>query len=416
MPGRLRHFDIDQLRLPRRRAGRPYAMRTTHTMRKIRGGHGLARPHSVAETAALRGHVVNLEGGLLSTSGDYRTTEQDLDALVAQLDRWASSAGHVPRVVLYSHGGLVDEGAGLAGALRDTPWWLANGVYPIFFVWETGLLEILEQAWRRRAAIRPRAFLTDPLVEMALGPTVGRPAWNRIKASARLASVPATEGSGPGGAALLAARLATWSHKFHARTGAAAEWHAVGHSAGAIFHCHFLPALHQALLATASGPAAGPHIKSLSLLAPAVRTDLFKQMLAPRIGHDIGSLTMFTMKQREELRDNVLMIYRKSLLYFVRNACEDPPYSTPILGLEESVRADPDLLALFGLAGRPGPAQAIWTPTPEHAGRAASQARSPPRFRRRPADHGLGHAPHTGPGQCHRPARPTPWPAEPAIM
>ncbi|MGV3655880.1 MAG: hypothetical protein ACO1N5_16885, partial [Noviherbaspirillum sp.] len=147
-------------------------------------------------------------------------------------------------------------------------------------------------------------------------------------------------------------------------------------SAGAIFHCHFLPVLQQALLARASGPAAGPALKTVSLLAPAVRTDLFKGTLAPRVGRDIGSLALFTMKQREELRDNVLMIYRKSLLYFVRNACEDPPYSTAILGLEESVRADPELLALFGLAGAPGPAQAIWSPTSGHAGRDASQARS----------------------------------------
>lgn len=376
MPRTLRQFDIEQLRLPRRRAGRPYAMRAVRTMRTIPAWQGFARPHSAAESETLRGHVVNLEGGLLSTSGAYRTTEQDLDALVAQLDRWASFAGHAPRVVLYAHGGLVDERAGLAGALRDISWWLANGVYPIFFVWETGLLEILEQAWRRRAAIAPRAFLTDPLVEIALGPTVGRPAWNKIKASARMASAPAVEGSGPGGATLLAARLAAWSHGFRTRTGAAAEWHAVGHSAGAIFHCHFLPVLQQDLLAGASRPAAGPALKTVSLLAPAVRTDLFKRTLAPRIGRGIGSLALFTMKQRDELRDNVLMIYRKSLLYFVRNACEEPPYSTAILGLEESVRADPELLALFGLAGAPGTAQAIWSPTSEHAGRDASQARS----------------------------------------
>src|SRR5690606_5534450 len=158
---------------------------------------------------------------------------------------------------------------------------------------------------------------------------------------------------------ILALRLADWRRELQLRTGKTAEWHAVGHSAGATFHCHFLPALQQALLATGCGPA----IKTVSLLAPAVRTDLFQRTLAQRRGRDIRGPALVTRSRRVGLRDNGLLISRTSLLSFLRNACAEPRQSTPILGLEESLRADPDSLALFALAGAPGPAQAIGSPS-----------------------------------------------------
>jgi hypothetical protein len=68
----------------------------------------------------------------------------------------------------------------------------------------------------------------------------------------------------------------------------------------------------------------------------------------------------------------VIEIYRKSLLYFVRNACENPTRTTPILGLEESVRADPDLVKFFGLGAAPGKAGIVWSPTSTTTGSAAS--------------------------------------------
>ena len=272
----------------------------------------------------------------------------------------------------------MSEREGLGTALRNYQWWLGNGIYPIFFVWETGFLEILAQERQRRAYDVQPEFITDPVIEATLGPTVGRPAWNQIKASALLASVPAAAaGSGqPGGAAQFAAKFTMWQKDFQSKTDAPLQLHMVGHSAGAIFHCHFLAALEQAHTDAALIAPGNPLIKTVSFLAPAVRTDLFKTLLLPRLGKTIGDLALFSMKQRDELRDNVLLFYRKSLLYFVRNACEEPPYSTPILGLQESVRADPQLVALFGPDRGNGAAQAIWSPTSQNSGRSASQSRS----------------------------------------
>ena len=335
------------------------------------GARGLFTSFTPAEVEIFRSHVIDLARGQLSSGGCYQNTEADLDELIARLDRWvAQRSGKAARVMFFGHGGLVDEQAGLGIALRDYQWWLANDVYPIFFVWETGFLEVFQQEWQQREA-GERAFITDPLLEWTLGPTIGEPTWSRIKDSALLASSDFTGTGKPGGAMVFLRKLAKWFATASPQA-AKVEFHAVGHSAGAIFHCHFLPALEATFKSVAKAPQ--PVVASLALLAPAVRADLFQQMLAPRLGTSIGATSMFTMERRSELVDDVIKLYRKSLLYFVRNACEKPTHSTAILGLEESVRADPALVSLFGLGGSAGKAEVIWSPTPGTSGNAAAKA------------------------------------------
>jgi len=333
---------------------------------------GLGARCTPQEVDVFRSHVADLSGGQLSDSGCYKNTEADLDELIARIDKWiAARAGAAARIVFFAHGGLVDEQAGLGVALRDYRWWLANDIYPVFFVWETGFFEELKQGWQQHQAdAGARDFLTDPLFEFILGPTVGRPTWDKIKDNAFLSSSDVTGTGGPGGAAIFAHKLAKWFAGPNPQA-AKVEFHAAGHSAGSIFHCQFLPALEAAFKGIAKAPK--PIVKSLALLAPAVRTDLFAQMLVPRVGVSIGACTMFTMKRQSELVDNVIEVYRKSLLYFVRNACENPT-PTPILGLEESVRADPALVQFFGLGTVKGNAEAVWSPTSAMSGNAASRA------------------------------------------
>ena len=339
-------------------------------------GRGFGAPFSADDIEVFKSHVVNLSGGQLSLSGLYGNSESDLDGLIARLAKWVDERKALPaRIVFYAHGGLVDEKAGLTACLLYRRWWLANDVYPIFFVWETGFFEALAQeAGCQRAADISRGFF-DPVLEHTLGPLVGRPTWDRIKKSAFLASLIRSETNRPGGAALLLAKLAAWFAALAAAKKTSIEMHAVGHSAGAIFHSHFVPALAAAFDGGAGAPK--PLVKTLAFLAPAVRVDLFKEMLLPHVGGAIGAMAMFTMDQRNEMRDNVIAIYRNSLLYFVRNACEDPTHTTPILGLDESTRADADLSALFGLGdakGR-GKAEGVWSPTVGvTSGRSAAQA------------------------------------------
>ena len=352
------------------------AMQAAQDWSGAAAGRGLGASFSAEDIEVFKSHVVNLSGGQLSQSGLYANTEADLDTLIARLAKWVDERKASPgRVVFYAHGGLVDEKKGLEACLLYRRWWLANEVYPVYFVWETGFLEALAQsAERERAADRSRGFF-DPVLEHTLGPTVGRPTWDRIKKSAFLASLNRSETNRPGGAALFLSKLAAWFSALPAAKKTTIEMHAVGHSAGSIFHSHFVPALATAFHGVKNAPS--PIIKTLAFLAPAVRVDLFKEMLLPEVGRAIGAMAMFTMDQRNEMRDNVAFIYRNSLLYFVRNACEDPTHTTPVLGLDESTRSDADLSALFGLGagnGR-GKADVVWSPTTNiTSGRSATQA------------------------------------------
>ena len=116
-----------------------------------------------------------------------------------------------------------------------------------------------------------------------------------------------------------------------------------------------------------------PRFDSLQLLAPALRVDGFRSQLLPLLGTDIERLTMYTMNMQAEEDDNCFQIYRKSLLYLVSRAFETQD-DAPILGLEQSLRADPELVTAFGLQpGIPGRAEVIWSPT---AADAAPESRS----------------------------------------
>ena len=326
-----------------------------------------------AQLAALRSHLVNLSCGRFSGEGEYKSTAGDVDAIFNQhLPAWLKGLpeGEKLRLLFYAHGGLVSESEGLKIAAKHVGWWKKNGVYPIYFVWETGLFETvgsLLSLCRSRAA---RALArdvrdiwdvtTDPLIEEAVRALQAPRLWGGMKRSAELAAAP------EGGARYVAARLA----EFCAKYGDRVELHACGHSAGAIFHSHFLSsALDHGV----------PDFKSLHFLAPAIRVDAFRETLLPRIGKGRGvdSLSLFTMNRDYERGDNCAGIYRKSLLYLIHEALEDER-KTDILGLETSLRADSALCELLGLGPDPALAagEVIWSVSAADSGRSASTSES----------------------------------------
>ena len=283
-----------------------------------------------SEWAALKPHVINLSRGELSEGGEFSTSPVDLDGIVDRIRAYAAAVDQ-PNVLLYAHGGLVDERAALEYADTVRGWWMNHGVYPVFFVWESGLLETL-----RQYIIGPRALsdASDTVLE-GLAKVPGSLVWGGMKESARRASHVDAGNGYPGGAWHFAERLAAL---VSSPPGAAIGLHAIGHSAGAIFHSHLLPTL----------VGRGLEVQTVSLLAPAVRTDLFKERLLPHVGAGVRKLSLFTMEEDAERQDDCWKIYRKSLLYFVSRSFEGAR-RRPILGLHESIRDDADLRALFGI-------------------------------------------------------------------
>jgi Caspase domain/N-acetylmuramoyl-L-alanine amidase len=326
-----------------------------------------------AALAALRPHLVNLSMGRFSGEGEAATTPADVDAIFEQhlpeaLDK-AKTAGHKLRLLFYAHGGLVSESSGLQIAAKHIDWWKQNGVYPIYFIWETGLFETIGNLLKRAQQGAARGlgrdlfdFTSDPLIEIAARALQGPSIWGGMKSSAEHAvDEPSSGNPDGGGARYVADKL----KRFCDKNGGDIELHAIGHSAGSIFHCYFLP------IARKLGV---PTFTSVHFLAPAVRVDTFKERLASEIGDEktIQKLTIFTMKRDYERDDNCARVYRKSLLYLIYHALENKR-STPILGLEESLRGDGDLKKLFGLAGTSSESgQVVWSVTQSDTGVSAS--------------------------------------------
>ena len=283
----------------------------------------------------IKPYVINLALGQLSEEGQFRTTPADLAGIVDGLDEYCHEVDQ-PRLMLHAHGGLVSETPALEYAAKVAPWWRDKGIYPVFFVWESGLLEILGQYVLGRRDIADHT--SDPLVE-ALLRVPGTLAWSGMKKSARLASSVDSGDGHPGGARLFVDLL---SAAMLAGQLAKLEVHAVGHSAGSIFHAHLLPLLAER----------GLPVESLSFLAPAITVALFQQRLAPLIANGtIRRLHQFTMDDRAEQADDCMKVYRKSLLYLVSRAFE-PEDNRSIVGMERFLRSEPAMATLFGL--KPG--------------------------------------------------------------
>ena len=329
--------------------------------------------------ADLAPHMINLNQGRFSRAGATTTDPGDVEAIFQQHLPAALEVARLEKrplhVVFYAHGGLVGEAAGIGVAHKHVSWWKANGVYPIYFTWETGLIETFRAllpfgGQRGLPGARDLTELADRTVERLVH-APGEKVWGNMKRSAERSVDPIpTAGGQPepreGGGARYAADLLAGFLKAPASAGVPVELHAVGHSAGAIFHSWFVPAA----LAAGSGPFTSTH-----LMAPAITVDGFTRRLAgPMGGQQLGRTTLYTMKKAMELADRCGPVYHKSLLYLIHFALE-PEREEPILGLEVSLRADRSLKKLFGLDGGSGaPGEVVWSETPSSDGKSASRS------------------------------------------
>jgi hypothetical protein len=312
----------------------------------------------------LRPYLINLNQGRFSTDGEVTSSQEDVDTIfeehLMQALAAAKARNQKLKIVFYAHGGLVSEANALEQAARHVPWWLKNNIYPIYFIWETGLLETIGQlaAASQRAAMvaGAREALTDGFVEGLVRSLGGPRIWLGMKQSAQLAS------DKQGGARYAAQKLKA----FCADHGGDCEIYAVGHSAGAIFHSHFVP------MALELGV---PAFQSLFLLAPAVTVQGFHERLAEHMGKGIERTVIFTLRKDLDLTDTTGPIYHKSILYLIANALE-AQRRTPLLGLEASIRADNQVKRLFGLGGQQSEVgEIIWADTATNSGRSATRAR-----------------------------------------
>ncbi|HYD52753.1 MAG TPA: C1 family peptidase, partial [Gemmatimonadaceae bacterium] len=213
----------------------------------------------------LKPHVVSIgNDGLLRPGGQYGTTPADLDSLFARAEATMAS-WPTKRLLLYAHGGLVDEASAIerVATLRGTL--LARQVYPISFIWKTDYLttvaNILADAVRSRrtegVVDATKDFMLDrlddalePIARMATGKAV----WSQMKQNALDSS------KGQGGARLFLDRLAAFVAR-HPDV----EIHVAAHSAGSIF---MAPVVRR-LTANKGEGGLRARVATLSLWAPA---------------------------------------------------------------------------------------------------------------------------------------------------
>ncbi len=287
----------------------------------------------------LRGHYLATVNGDFDTRGPIRSGPEDLDEIAAGVARQARPGGDPVPVLLWAHGGLVGEEGAVGQVRRLLAPMAAAGIYPIHFIWHTSFLEEVRDVLIARGAGLPGAprrrdalgwvgdrlrSARDGLLEMAARP-LGRAVWSEMRADARGACIGRGTGAGP--AFLLLDRLRA--------TGAPIAYHLVGHSAGAVFHCHLLDWFVR---------NAQP-VRSCTFLAPAVTCARFLRAVQPAEPL-LGAFHLAGLPDADERADHCgelpgpgTPLYHKSLLYLVAYSFEDEPPAR-LLGLARHVDVD----------------------------------------------------------------------------
>ncbi len=271
--------------------------------------------------ASIAGHFVHLDDGRLHDHGRYWS---NLDDVHATADLVADSSDY-DHLLFYAHGGLNSphDAARRIAAMKET--FKDNRVYPYHFMYDTGVMEeIKDVLLGKEEAVEERAAgitdWTDRLIEGATR-VPGRALWREMKHGASMPFV----GSNDGAQVLVAFLDALWRA---GNTGM--KIHVAAHSTGAILIAYLLDALERV--------APTQRVASCSLLAPASSVALFNShyyplLLADQTDTGIDDMMVYSLNDGLERDDNVIQIYRKSLLYLVSRAFEEVR-ETPLLGMQ----------------------------------------------------------------------------------
>lgn len=332
------------------------------------------KPYQPLRTDAAYTHtlVSGNDGQLMAT--DFTRDRRDRLGLAREIvvERplaWAKAAGgKTVKLALYAHGGLNNELASIQRIRVLAPYFLANGIYPLFFTWKTGPGETLKamvedlahrvidgqrsEGWLDR--LREAAGEAKDRALEAVARQFARGIWAEMRENAA------------GGATAdhvldLSAQLLRELRDQLAKAGQALELHLVGHSAGSILLGHLLDRL--------DGRDVLP-VASCELYAAACSSGFAVQHYGA--AHQAGVLPLDRLRlhvltdgneRADGLPDARRDIYGKSLLYLVSRALDDVR-KQPLLGMERAlVKPDPawvdDQWAL-GPGGKPNPDVAAW--------------------------------------------------------
>lgn len=251
--------------------------------------------------------------------------------------RWFAQHPGTAKLVVYAHGGLNSEDESIKRVRVLAPYFEANGIYPLFLTWKTGVGETLcnmVEDWGRKVmpeeSMRAAGLLSearDRAVE-AIARTLGRGIWTEMRGNAALGQV---DGHGLD---LAARHLASLSQALRSEQ-RKLELHLVGHSAGAILLGHLLTRLGDLQHA--------PKVASATLFAPACSTRFAVDHYLAAVSRAqlaAGAIRLHVLSDENERADGLpspqLAAYGKSLLYLVSRALDDQR-KMPLLGMARAL-------------------------------------------------------------------------------
>ncbi len=278
--------------------------------------------------------VIDMENnGRLSNTGDFRTQESDIKALVTHhLEKartaWGLGKNDPVDIAIYAHGGLTSEKGAGETAATWIPALYEHKIFPIFLMWETDLWSTLKGRLEDILKDQPRPtgglfdsvknWWNERLEKLLAQP--GTAIWSEMKQNADAISNAAESGG-------MKLYQACQQSPFFADL-SKVRLHLVGHSAGSILHSHVVDRLGRK----------GWQFETVNFMAPAVRVDLFEETVIPAIKNGkVKRFNQFHLSDDMELKDPTckpILGYSRSLLYLVSQSLEHGQ-STPILGMEK---------------------------------------------------------------------------------
>jgi hypothetical protein len=271
--------------------------------------------------------------GRLSNTGDFRTQESDIKALVTHhlgmaRTAWGLGKNDPVDIAIYAHGGLTSEKDAGETAAKWIPALYENKIFPIFLMWETDLWSTLKGRLEDVLEGQPRptgglfdsvkSWWNERLEKLLAAP--GTAIWSEMKQNADAISNTAESGG-------MKLYKACQQSPYFADL-SKVRLHLVGHSAGSILHSHVVDRLG----------GRGWKFESVNFMAPAVRVDLFEETVVPAIKNGkVKRFNQFHLSDDVEQKDPTckpILGYSRSLLYLVSQSLEKGE-TTPILGMEK---------------------------------------------------------------------------------
>lgn len=246
------------------------------------------------------------------------------------------------KLLLYAHGGLNAEEESVKRIQVMAPYFQANGIYPIFLTWRTGVLESLQGIFQDiQQGVEPTGAFRDVwrvvkdtvgeardrAVEVACQTAGVKAIWSQMKQNARAAEATRQPIAGADGKVAqhdpTLVLLADALDRLKVRL-PHLEIHLVGHSAGSILFGHLFDALRDRSVT----------VDSCTLYAPACTVQFALDHYEPAMTGGVlrkQDLHVELLSDEREMADTVGP-YGRSLLYLVSRALEDQ-HKTPILGM-----------------------------------------------------------------------------------